>query len=140
MRRLPDDPRAARQLVWLYAKGLADPAAAVRAAEPLRKLEAQGTLPPELQETLAVAYLAADQPEPARRLLERAESWLATRPSLTPASDEWASCAVHLAQAYHKLSRTSDARAALQRAARLPKSPRVAADWLATQQLLRGTP
>jgi tetratricopeptide (TPR) repeat protein len=140
LRRRPGHREAVRQLVWLYAKVLNDPQAAYRTAEPLRALEAEGTLPPELLETLAIAYLGADQPEAARRLLERAERWAAERPDAAAAPGERASYAVHLAQAYHKLSRAQDARDAFERAARLPKSPRVAADWLATQQLLRGTP
>jgi tetratricopeptide (TPR) repeat protein len=138
LHRQPGHGGAVRQLVWLYAKGLGDPSAAYRAAVPLRDLEAQGALPPDLMETLAVAYLGVDQAEPARRLLEAAERWAAQRPDGDTRTGDWASCALHLAQAYQKLARGPEAQAAFDRASSLPKTPRVAADWLATQRLLRG--
>ena len=111
--REPENLQVIHVLVYLQIQALDTPDVALRTADPLRRAEASGKLPAAMQETLGAVYLRVGRYDEARRILEIS----APRHS---SAEAW----VDLGLACHHLNRTDEAKAYLQKAASLPRSPR----------------
>lgn len=121
-KKQPGNLAVVNNIAWLQLNALRQPNAAFDSAAPLRAREDSADLPPDLLETLGTIYLERGDLERAARLLERATEIDKRRPGF------W----INLARVYLKQDRPGDARACLDKAARLEKSPRETEEYLET--------
>ncbi len=120
------DRRTASQLVMLRLYGEKNADQAYRDAGPLRDAEADPLMSVAELEQLGMVYLRTNRPDDALRVLTRAgRSLMAT-----------AGCRTQLALALHASGRPADAKAELNRARGMPRTPREQADYVAAATLL----
>lgn len=120
------DRRTASQLVMLRLYGEKNPGQAYRDAAPLRDAEADPLMTVAELEQLGLVYLRTNRPADALRVLTRAgKSQMAT-----------AGCRTQLALALRASGRPADAKAELNRARAMPRTPREQADYVAAANLL----
>ena len=120
------DPAVAAPLAALSLRVLKDPAAALRAAAPLRDPNHAPLLNPAQLEILGAVLTANGHAGEAVEVLERA-----VRTPRAPAG-----CWTQLALAYHAERRTAEARQAIERALNQPRSDREQAEWAAAKLLI----
>ncbi len=127
-RREPGNCQVAQRIAWLQLKGLNAPDLALQSIAPLQNREMVGRLTPEMAETLGATLLANDQAEAALAPLTAA---IDTAPTRTGAY-------ISRAAAFARLGKRREARADLDRAAALPRTPRQATGWQKVFEMLRG--
>lgn len=127
-RRAPDDRMVAVRVVRLQLYGLKAPELAQQAARPLQAESDWARLTPEMLEVLGELALVAGD-------LNRAREYLDAAVLAAPAA---AGPYIIRCQLLIKLNRPGEARADLDRAAALPRSPRQAAQWQRAADQLRG--
>ena len=128
----PNNLEIGAALAWVRLKGKREPAQALRDAGPLATTAEQNLPLTAWQwQVLGAIYLANGKYDAAIQALEKAGRLLKTAAGIF----------VHLALAYHGQGRKVDARAALETARQLPRSPQEQADYLdATAALQREKP
>jgi predicted Zn-dependent protease len=127
-RRDPTNCVIAQRIAWLQLKGLEAADLALQSAAPLREQAAIARLTPEMNETLGATLLAAGQIETAV-------------PPLTAAIESAPHRAgpyISRAAALLRLGRKLEARADLDRAENLSRTPRQTAEWEQVLRKLRG--
>ena len=126
--RAPDNLEIAAAMAWVRLKGRKEPAQAHRDAAPLAAAAEQSLPLTAWQwQVLGATYLSNGKLDPAVRALEKA-----LRLSKTAAGIH-----IHLALAYHAQGKKEQARAALELARPLPRSPQEHADYLDALAILQ---
>ncbi len=119
--KTPENLDVAASLAWARLKGKREPLQAQRDAAPLAAAAEQGLPMTAFQwQVLGAVHLANDRRDDAIRDLEKARR----------VSKNSAGVHIHLALAYHAQGRKEQARAALELARSLPRSPQEQADYL----------
>ena len=127
-RRDPANCVIAQRIAWLQLKGLEAADLALKSAAPLREQAVIARLTPEMNETLGATLLAAGQID-------------AALPPLTAAIEsapDRAGPYISRAAALLRLGRKREARADLDRAENLSRTPRQTAEWQQVLRKLRG--
>ena len=126
--RAPDNLEIAAALAWVRLKGMNEPAQALRDAAPLVAAAVEDIPLNAWQwQVLGAVHLADGKFDDAIRALEKARRL----------KKDSAGVHVHLAMAYHRQGRKVDARAALDAARWLPRSPQEDADTAEAAAILQ---